>query len=1052
MQSHYIYALLSNNTYHNATYNLPPGWKEFKGAFPILISSDNFYAVPYVNDALKKIIIAFRGSDTWKNYAADDIEIFVNWAPSLFLNKAIPFVEAVITEAIRQHPDFEISFTGHSLGAVIAELCAANYKRPAVTFESPGSRKMIDDFTQKKQLPSDALVTTRIVSYQAAISAINRINPYLGTRYRLYPELTYPDFPVIHENLAGLAVDDRCDPNDMPTDTNFIAYSISQHHMSKLLAQFDPEMGALVYSEFPLAQSSGYSYAFDTWRNYDENTYYWDHVIDNIYYPVCGPQKLKQDFKNDYIDKWLKRNTDPNQQTGVTIYAPGSTHYPALIIWGTTNGKDTLLFGKGKFKVIAYGFNTYKFTRDAEVSCDVEQMTLDSNRESSLLIGDQGVQGYALNYNTPSAFKPTLYLSNGLKVPWVRTPGEIKETHRISIGDNSAIADPNFAVDFPTISFSNSPSGQFNILAGEAYQYNGPGWLAASSKGLIYNLTKSKSQDWTVYQQTLLGEVINVNIIPSIYQMKECEQSFELADPLQLYEIEGTLHVYFWTFCQNPVHDGVGHSMEELDYLDRHNFNYYFIDNGKVVFTCEKKAEFTVGFDNFESSFVCDSSTKGSVLMPSMQYPLKSGYRFVTINPDTSTSNTQVEAVAIRGKSDAFILDGHNNRLFNLVSPLSNDDDHCYFPGAILPNDDTLTVGFNLNLNFFGGLSPIEGLTFRAILGKTYKIVVTSSYSIYWETSSLAYFKPTETIPLSTPVSTFILPAAVTTTTSTALTTATMQTDLLKTLWVTEGVLTCIHGAGAQGVISVMSQVATAAATQVGYSDSTARKASQVFYYASIFCMQFYLQYCQNKNTAPYATAWEEATDYAAKDIIILLAVNMTLTGTRNILDWLSKKCERGQWPLTNEILKQTSDIILHASYGYHFYKDNAAETAAAIITGVATQKVAELVCQRAAPSFFKSHQKSLSSRKNSNDMESQPSHQPLSNTERKQQDYHSFSESSSITPEVHSSQPVKSLPDQENQRSAFVALSIYNKKIFSHVTAPPVNDRTPNRKFCAVM
>jgi len=1051
MQNDYIYALLSNNLYDNPTNNLPSEWKEFNGDFSPLTSSDDFYAFPYISMSLKKIIIAFRGTLKPKNYVVDDIEIFSNNAPSLFLNKAVPFVEAVFKEAIHQFPDFEINFTGHSLGAIIAELCAAKYTKRAVTFESPGSKDMIIDLAQKGQLPRNSHIVTDvteqyklIISYQAAISAINRLNPYIGKRYRLYPDLTYPGPSIIASvNLAGLqSIDDRCDPNDTPKETDFWLYSYHQHHMANLLAQFDPVEGPLVYSEYSPSVKSGYSYALNTWKDYNENPYYWDQVIETIYYPLCGSQQTKQAkqaYKNTYIAKWLTGSTNPVQQTGVTIYAPGSAHYPALTIWGTTNNKDTLIFGKGKFKVIAYGFNTYKFTRDAQVSCDVEQMTLDSNRESSLLIGDQGVQGYALNYNTPSKFKPTLYLSNGLKLPWVRTVGETKETHHISMGGRAAISDPDFAVDFPTISFSNSPSGQFNILAGEAYQYNGPGWLAASSKGLLYNLSTKESQYWTLYQQTLLGEVVGENQVLTKYDMSECNKDVVLL-PIQLYEKEGTLHFFSIAYCQKLVRDGVGRVIGSLGDVDQH---IDFIDSGNKVFSCEKALDFSAQFNNFEGGFECIINKKSFILMPSMQYRLKSGYRLIATNPETSNTNLQLNERDIRSKSDSYLLNRDNSRLFNLISPLSQDDNHYYFSGAVLPNDDTLIVGFNSDL--VGKLSPLTVLLIRSMVNS-------SSYSIYWETSSLAYFKSTEVIPLSTPVSAFILPEAEIAASSTALITEIMQNNLMKGLWVREEMLTCIQGAGAQGVISAMSHAAFAAAVQAGYSDSTAQKASQVFYYASIFCMQFYLQYCQDKNAAPYAPAWEEAADSAVRDIIILFAVNMTLTGTRNILDWLSKKCERGQWPLTNEILKQTSDIILHASYGYHLYNNSAAETAAAIITGVATQKATELVCQRAAPSFFKSHQKRLSSRKNCHDMESQSSHQPLSNPEKKQQDYHSFSESSSSTSEVLSSQPVQSLPDQERQRSAFVALSIHNKKIVSHVTAPPVNDRTPNRKFCAVM
>lgn len=99
----------------------------------------------------------------------------------------------MVARFVRQYPDFEISFTGHSLGAILAELCAAKYEKSAVTFESPGSNDMIGEMARKDQLPSGAPITTRdtIISYQAAISAFNRKNPYAGKRIRLYPDLPF---------------------------------------------------------------------------------------------------------------------------------------------------------------------------------------------------------------------------------------------------------------------------------------------------------------------------------------------------------------------------------------------------------------------------------------------------------------------------------------------------------------------------------------------------------------------------------------------------------------------------------------------------------------------------------------------------------------------------------------------------------------------------------------------------------------------------------------------------------------------------------------------
>ena len=746
MQSHYIYAVLSNNIYNDpqTMQPLPDNWKELP--FPTPTASDvNFHAATYINVPLKKIIIVFRGTVTVENKIREDLfEIAMDNAPHLFTSNVLPFVDAVTAKASREYPDFEISFTGHSLGAILAELCVAKYMKLAITFESPGSGKMIIDMANKNQLPLDtmAIIKRNIFSYQAAISLINRKNSYFGTRIRLYPSFD-SSAPTSIPPLAS-----NCGTLDIPTPGIFWEYSYQQHRMKSLLDQFDPVEGAMVYSEYPFSEESGFLFSFNTWINYDKNPYYWDQVIGNFYFPLCGNGQSLENYKESYINRRLLRNINPNQQVGVTIHSPGSASYPNLIIWGTTQGKDILLFGKGKFKVIAYGFNTYKLTRDAQVSCEVEQMTLDSNRDSRLFIGDQMMQGYALYYNTASAFQHTLYLSNDLKVSWSRVPSDTKETYSISIGNNSAGLNPEFSADFPVVRFTNSPPGQFNILAGEAYQYDGLGWLAASSKGVLYNVTYSseyadpeKLQDssYNIYQQTLAGEVIDVDKMLFMHYMSQCDKDASLS-PMQMYEKEGMLHLFFWASCDQDLN--IIDNQDEFEYMASHNTCVDIMDNSDVIFSCYRIDKFSYQFDNFEGSFQCDDSNTLVPLMPLMQYSLQSGYKLITTNP---TLIPDKEMAIVIKKSDISILDEDNNQLFNLLSPLSSDDDNSYFPGAVLFNDNILIVGFNL-----GGRGFYEALIYRAgLFPEINDIPINrSSYAIYWETSSLAYFKSVETAPL----------------------------------------------------------------------------------------------------------------------------------------------------------------------------------------------------------------------------------------------------------------------------------------------------------------
>ena len=88
-------------------------------------------------------------------------------------------VESVIKEA----PDgYHISLTGHSLGAVLAEIMACRFRLPAVTFESPGSRTLIenDELCVQKSDEAD------IIEYLTGPNAVNTLSPHAGKCFRLY--------------------------------------------------------------------------------------------------------------------------------------------------------------------------------------------------------------------------------------------------------------------------------------------------------------------------------------------------------------------------------------------------------------------------------------------------------------------------------------------------------------------------------------------------------------------------------------------------------------------------------------------------------------------------------------------------------------------------------------------------------------------------------------------------------------------------------------------------------------------------------------------------
>jgi len=80
--------------------------------------------------------------------------------------------------------NYRFKVIGHSLGGVMAELCAARLGIECVTFESPGSLNLIQSIQQYAQ--HGANHRHLIKSYLSAPNIINTLNPHAGTVYRMH--------------------------------------------------------------------------------------------------------------------------------------------------------------------------------------------------------------------------------------------------------------------------------------------------------------------------------------------------------------------------------------------------------------------------------------------------------------------------------------------------------------------------------------------------------------------------------------------------------------------------------------------------------------------------------------------------------------------------------------------------------------------------------------------------------------------------------------------------------------------------------------------------
>ena len=147
-----------------------------------------------------------------------NLAIFKGEIPQQQFDAAENFTQQAIAKYIQQYNhEPTIIHTGHSLGAVLAELCAAKYNRQAVTFESPGTKPLI-----KKLLANQKVNWKKfnITSYNAEPNKINSVHEHVGKVIPLYhPKQTTSDFSEINSRTLEI------------------------HSIEHVLTRFNPESG-----------------------------------------------------------------------------------------------------------------------------------------------------------------------------------------------------------------------------------------------------------------------------------------------------------------------------------------------------------------------------------------------------------------------------------------------------------------------------------------------------------------------------------------------------------------------------------------------------------------------------------------------------------------------------------------------------------------------------------------------------------------------------------------------------------------------------------------
>ncbi len=178
---------------------LPTDWNVFLDC-PSHLQNNGYFGAAYIqeNNTASTVYIAHRGTSNIPD-AIEDIQMWaLSVIPEQFYTGAIPFIQLVFDKLDEKYPypaskhTVQIRFTGHSLGATLAELSILKYihyfddksidsynpnrsVRAACVFETPGSQPLVLEMLNSGETVQDNIndAAIRISIYNGDINAIN---------------------------------------------------------------------------------------------------------------------------------------------------------------------------------------------------------------------------------------------------------------------------------------------------------------------------------------------------------------------------------------------------------------------------------------------------------------------------------------------------------------------------------------------------------------------------------------------------------------------------------------------------------------------------------------------------------------------------------------------------------------------------------------------------------------------------------------------------------------------------------------------------------------
>lgn len=200
-----------------------PGWKVYN----VYKEKNDYRSVIFKNSGTRQVVVAYRGTvpSKLRNLYEDFRGIFLNKI-SPYKREAFKSIKKEIEDIYKyvNEEKYDLSFTGHSLGAFLAELSvffchdSFNYlETSAVTFESPGSRESMTALQEGSQHKISLEDDLDIISYVGTPNVINTSNNHIGSLYQI-------------EHDLGKGVNDSWNP---------LIYTLECHSIDNIVKHFE---------------------------------------------------------------------------------------------------------------------------------------------------------------------------------------------------------------------------------------------------------------------------------------------------------------------------------------------------------------------------------------------------------------------------------------------------------------------------------------------------------------------------------------------------------------------------------------------------------------------------------------------------------------------------------------------------------------------------------------------------------------------------------------------------------------------------------------------